>query len=340
MVDVILSGAASLTAAVTDLGTGQYAVDFNATRSGGYAISVFVWQEEVPNSPFGLRITAARADARRTHVSGSALENHAHPIGVSLNLSLELFDSWANRLLWGSASVSVDVVGAEIVRTTVVDNQDGTYDASFVLPKAGTYMMVVRESGNSILQQQLHATDPSNQEEQTSPSGQKPSDDTELKVLRTIRPGLPTGGQHSIEEQPSVHKLSVEEQIVELKAQLARMESERKLAQQRAEEAEVRAQMAMTKDTRLDSAPGSVSGGQQRPLTSVPSHERAAAAQPAGLHGSKDDQNFKRKGTSEERGAWTANADIEQKRRVKARVREQLEQVAQQQKDGTMVWQM
>ena len=341
MVDVTLSGAASLNAVVTDLHTGQYTVEFNATRSGGYAISVFVWQEEVPNSPFGLRVTAATADARQTQVSGSALEKHVHLIGASLNLTLELVDSWGNRLLWGSASVSVDVVGAEIVRAAVIDNQDGTYDASFVLRKVGLYMMVVRESGNLILQQQLRATDPTdNLVEPASRSGQKPAGAAESNVQQILRPGLPTVRQASIEEQASVHKLSVEEQIAELKAQLARMESERKLAQQRAEEAEVRVQMAMTKDSHVDSAPGSVSGGKHRPLTLFPSHERVVAAQPIGQHGSKDDQNYKRKGTSEERGAWTANADTEQKRRLKERVREQLEQVAQHQKDGTIVWQM
>ena len=129
----------------------SHAVPTSFTESGGrYRASVRWWEvgtheivatmngESIAGSPLFVDVEALDASLPMSRLSGAGLETAI--AGEPALALIESRDSRGNRLFEGGANFQVATrVGGVTTKGTVVDNGDGTYEASYVVTKAGPF---------------------------------------------------------------------------------------------------------------------------------------------------------------------------------------------------------
>ncbi len=133
---------------------GTYKVSYLLTVAGHYSILV-----AVRGKPGGVyvSVTGYPADASSPTFSGVALSQNGIPydamaISVGTTGILGTFriyarDQFANARTLGGDAFSLEVAGPTLGETTVVDNEDGSYDCSYRVLTKGRYMLSVRLNG-------------------------------------------------------------------------------------------------------------------------------------------------------------------------------------------------
>ncbi|XP_074525668.1 filamin B a [Halichoeres trimaculatus] len=128
---------------IHDNGDGTYRVSYIPDRTGRYTIVIKYGGDDIPASPYRVRVTAS-GDASKCTVTGPGV-GPTVAIGEELGLVV-------NAKGAGKGKVSCVVVqpdGSE-VEAEVLENEDGTFDIFYTAPAPGNYVIYVRFGGENI----------------------------------------------------------------------------------------------------------------------------------------------------------------------------------------------
>ncbi|XP_062400673.1 filamin-B [Sardina pilchardus] len=128
---------------VTDNGDGSHTVAYTPSVEGLYSLAVKYADEEVPRSPFKLRVQPTH-DASKVRASGPGLTT-----GVPASLPVE-FTIDAKDAGEGQLSVHITDQDGKAKKVNIQDNRDGTYKVSYVPDKVGRYTIVIKYGGDEI----------------------------------------------------------------------------------------------------------------------------------------------------------------------------------------------
>ncbi|KAF7693127.1 hypothetical protein HF521_008443 [Silurus meridionalis] len=154
-VDCSKAGIAPLSVAVTgpkgvaepvqvkDNGDGTHTVAYTPSVEGPYSVAVKYAEEEIPRSPFKLRVLPTH-DASKVRASGPGLTTSL-PASLPVEFTIDAKDA-------GEGQLSVEITDKEgkAKKINVQDNQDGTYQVSYVPDKVGRYTIVIKYGGDEI----------------------------------------------------------------------------------------------------------------------------------------------------------------------------------------------
>uniref|UniRef100_A0A8C2DCL5 Filamin B n=1 Tax=Cyprinus carpio TaxID=7962 RepID=A0A8C2DCL5_CYPCA len=128
---------------VTDNGDGTHTVSYTPSVEGSYSVAVKYADEEVPRSPFKLRVQPTH-DASKVRASGPGLTT-----GLSASFPVE-FTIDAKDAGEGQLSVQITDQDGKPKKVNIQDNRDGTYKVSYVPDKVGRYTIVIKYGGDEI----------------------------------------------------------------------------------------------------------------------------------------------------------------------------------------------
>uniref|UniRef100_A0A671RIR5 Filamin-B-like n=1 Tax=Sinocyclocheilus anshuiensis TaxID=1608454 RepID=A0A671RIR5_9TELE len=128
---------------VTDNGDGTNTVAYTPSVEGSYSVVVKYADEEVPRSPFKLRVQPTH-DASKVRASGPGLTT-----GLSASFPVE-FTIDAKDAGEGQLSVQITDQDGKPKKANIQDNRGGTYKVSYVPDKVGRYTIVIRYGGDEI----------------------------------------------------------------------------------------------------------------------------------------------------------------------------------------------
>uniref|UniRef100_A0A673NFR8 Calponin-homology (CH) domain-containing protein n=1 Tax=Sinocyclocheilus rhinocerous TaxID=307959 RepID=A0A673NFR8_9TELE len=128
---------------VTDNGDGTHTVAYTPSVEGSYSVAVKYADEEVPRSPFKLRVQPTH-DASKVRASGPGLTT-----GLSASFPVE-FTIDAKDAGEGQLSVQITDLDGKPKKANIQDNRDGTYKVSYVPDKVGRYTIVIKYGGDEI----------------------------------------------------------------------------------------------------------------------------------------------------------------------------------------------
>ncbi|XP_039529536.1 filamin-B isoform X2 [Pimephales promelas] len=128
---------------VTDNGDGTHTVAYTPSVEGSYSVAVKYADEEVPRSPFKLRVQPTH-DASKVRASGPGLTT-----GLSASFPVE-FTIDAKDAGEGQLSVQITDQDGKSKKANIQDNRDGTYKVSYVPDKVGRYTIVIKYGGDEI----------------------------------------------------------------------------------------------------------------------------------------------------------------------------------------------
>uniref|UniRef100_A0A673GLR8 Filamin-B-like n=1 Tax=Sinocyclocheilus rhinocerous TaxID=307959 RepID=A0A673GLR8_9TELE len=128
---------------VTDNGDGTHTVAYTPSVEGSYSVAVKYADEEVPRSPFKLRVQPTH-DASKVRASGPGLTT-----GLSASFPVE-FTIDAKDAGEGQLSVQITDQDGKPKKANIQDNRDGTYKVSYVPDKVGRYTIVIKYGGDEI----------------------------------------------------------------------------------------------------------------------------------------------------------------------------------------------
>jgi hypothetical protein len=123
---------------------------YSAGGKSQVQLHVEVRSEPIPGSPFQVAISPGAADARFSRVAGPGLAS-AFALYPTM-VTIEARDTFGTALHIGGSHFDVsihDEVG-RAVHAIVEDLDNGMYEASFVLPTSGEYMLDVQHAGLSV----------------------------------------------------------------------------------------------------------------------------------------------------------------------------------------------
>ncbi|XP_026077533.1 filamin-B-like isoform X2 [Carassius auratus] len=130
-------------AEVTDNGDGTHTVSYTPSVEGSYSVAVKYADEEVPHSPFKLRVQPTH-DASKVRASGPGLTTGL-PASVPVEFTIDAKDAGEGQL-----SVQITDQDGKPKKANIQDNRDGTYKVSYVPDKAGRYTIVIKYGGDEI----------------------------------------------------------------------------------------------------------------------------------------------------------------------------------------------
>ncbi|KAF4093938.1 hypothetical protein AMELA_G00007140 [Ameiurus melas] len=154
-VDCSKAGIAPLSVAVTgpkgvaepvqvkDNGDGTHTVAYTPSVEGPYSVAVKYAEEEIPRSPFKLRVLPTH-DASKVRASGPGLTTSL-PASLPVEFTIDAKDAGEGQL-----SVEITDKDGKPKKLSVQDNQDGTYQVSYVPDKVGRYTIVIKYGGDEI----------------------------------------------------------------------------------------------------------------------------------------------------------------------------------------------
>ncbi|KAF5899201.1 filamin-B isoform X2 [Clarias magur] len=154
-VDCSKAGIAPLSVAVTgpkgvaepvqvkDNGDGTHTVAYIPSVEGPYSVAVKYAEEEIPRSPFKLRVLPTH-DASKVRASGPGLTTSL-PASLPVEFTIDAKDAGEGQL-----SVEITDKDGKLKKMSVQDNQDGTYKVSYVPDKVGRYTIVIKYGGDEI----------------------------------------------------------------------------------------------------------------------------------------------------------------------------------------------
>uniref|UniRef100_A0A8C4YNN5 Filamin B n=1 Tax=Gopherus evgoodei TaxID=1825980 RepID=A0A8C4YNN5_9SAUR len=129
---------------VADNGDGTHTVTYTPMQEGPYAISVKYGDEEIPRSPFKVKVLPTY-DASKVTASGPGLSSYGVPASLPVQFAVDAKDA-------GEGLLSIQITDQEgkPKRADVHDNKDGTYAVTYVPDKTGRYMIGVKYGGDDI----------------------------------------------------------------------------------------------------------------------------------------------------------------------------------------------
>ncbi|XP_006010193.1 filamin-A isoform X2 [Latimeria chalumnae] len=129
---------------VTDNGDGTKRVSYVPTREGPYTVSVLYGDEEIPRSPFKVKVLPTH-DASKVKASGPGLNTTGVPASLPVEFTIDAKDA-------GEGLLAVQITDPEgkPKKANIRDNQDGTYTVSYVPDMTGRYTILIKYGGDEI----------------------------------------------------------------------------------------------------------------------------------------------------------------------------------------------
>jgi len=168
--DVTLSGPQNAKGTVKDNGDGTYSANYRVDKPGDYKVAVVItgqkgieelpkdhpgWNQHIKDSPFSVNV--AGPSATHSVASGPGVEGAR--VGKDAPFKIKSHDDHGNPVKTGGAPFKAVVSGPEnIGNVALVDNDDGTYDGSYVATKPGKYKVDITLDGKPIKNSPYHLT--------------------------------------------------------------------------------------------------------------------------------------------------------------------------------------
>ncbi|RXM35146.1 Filamin-A [Acipenser ruthenus] len=129
---------------LVDNGDGTHTVSYVPTSKGPYSVNVLYGEEEVPCSPFKVKVLPTH-DASKVKASGPGLDT----TGVQASLPVE-FTIDAKDAGEGLLAVQITDPEGKPKKANIRDNEDGTYLVSYVPDMTGRYTTLIKYGGDEI----------------------------------------------------------------------------------------------------------------------------------------------------------------------------------------------
>ncbi|XP_074872776.1 filamin-A isoform X4 [Carettochelys insculpta] len=129
---------------VVSTNEGTQTVSYVPSREGPYSISVHYGDQEVPRSPFKVKVLPTH-DASKVKASGPGLNTTGVPASLPVEFTIDATDA-------GEGLLAVQITDPEgkPKKATIRDNQDGTYTVSYVPDTTGRYTILIKYGGDEI----------------------------------------------------------------------------------------------------------------------------------------------------------------------------------------------
>ncbi|XP_022262239.1 filamin-B isoform X2 [Canis lupus baileyi] len=129
---------------IVDNGDGTHTVTYTPSQEGPYMVSVKYADEEIPRSPFKVKVLPTY-DASKVTASGPGLSSYGVPASLPVEFAIDARDA-------GEGLLAVQITDQEgkPKRAIVHDNKDGTYAVTYIPDKTGRYMIGVTYGGDDI----------------------------------------------------------------------------------------------------------------------------------------------------------------------------------------------
>ncbi|CAH2313059.1 filamin-B isoform X3 [Pelobates cultripes] len=129
---------------IADNGDGTHTVSYTPTVEGPYTVSVQYADEEIPRSPFKVKVLPTY-DASKVKATGPGLSSQGILASLPVDFAVDTKDA-------GQGALSVQITDQEgkPKKAQILDNKDGTYAVSYVPDKTGRYQVAVKYGGDDI----------------------------------------------------------------------------------------------------------------------------------------------------------------------------------------------
>uniref|UniRef100_A0A8C0JGP3 Filamin A n=1 Tax=Chelonoidis abingdonii TaxID=106734 RepID=A0A8C0JGP3_CHEAB len=129
---------------VVENSDGTQTVSYVPSREGPYSIAVHYGDQEVPRSPFKVKVLPTH-DASKVKASGPGLNTTGVPASLPVEFTIDAKDA-------GEGLLAVQITDPEgkPKKATIRDNQDGTYTVSYVPDTTGRYTILIKYGGDEI----------------------------------------------------------------------------------------------------------------------------------------------------------------------------------------------
>uniref|UniRef100_A0A671S761 Filamin-C-like n=1 Tax=Sinocyclocheilus anshuiensis TaxID=1608454 RepID=A0A671S761_9TELE len=129
---------------ITDNGDGTHTVIYTPTKDGPYTVCVKYADQEVPRSPFKIKVLPAH-DASKVRASGPGLNASGVPASLPVEFTIDARDA-------GEGLLTVQILDPEgkPKKANIRDNRDGTYTVSYVPDMTGRYTITIKYGGDEI----------------------------------------------------------------------------------------------------------------------------------------------------------------------------------------------
>nr|XP_032651018.1 filamin-A-like isoform X1 [Chelonoidis abingdonii] len=121
---------------VVENSDGTQTVSYVPSREGPYSIAVHYGDQEVPRSPFKVKVLPTH-DASKVKASGPGLNTTGVPASLPVEFTIDAKDA-------GEGGLSLAVEGPSKAEISCTDNQDGTCSVSYLPVLPGDYSIVVK----------------------------------------------------------------------------------------------------------------------------------------------------------------------------------------------------
>ncbi|XP_038668148.1 filamin-C [Scyliorhinus canicula] len=131
-------------AKVIDNGDGTHTVHYTPTTDGPFTISVKYAEQEVPRSPFKIKVLPTH-DASKVRASGPGLNASGVPASLPVEFTIDARDA-------GEGLLTVQIIDPEgkPKKANIRDNGDGTYTVSYLPDMTGHYTITIKYGGDEI----------------------------------------------------------------------------------------------------------------------------------------------------------------------------------------------
>ncbi|KYO34434.1 hypothetical protein Y1Q_0021009 [Alligator mississippiensis] len=129
---------------VAEEADGTQRVSYIPSREGPYSISVRYGDQDVPRSPFKVKVLPTH-DASKVRASGPGLNTTGVPASLPVAFTIDAKDA-------GEGLLAVQITDPEgkPKKASIRDNGDGTYTVSYVPDTAGRYTILITYGGDQI----------------------------------------------------------------------------------------------------------------------------------------------------------------------------------------------
>ncbi|KAM3872462.1 filamin-A isoform 1-T1 [Diretmus argenteus] len=129
---------------VADNGDQTHTVNYVPTREGPYSINVLYADEEIPRSPYKVKVLPTH-DASKVRASGPGLNTTGVPASLPVEFTIDAKDA-------GEGLLAVQITDPEgkPKKANIRDNHDGTYLVSYVPDMTGRYTILIKYGGDEI----------------------------------------------------------------------------------------------------------------------------------------------------------------------------------------------
>uniref|UniRef100_A0A8C9QV41 Filamin A n=1 Tax=Scleropages formosus TaxID=113540 RepID=A0A8C9QV41_SCLFO len=129
---------------VVDNGDQTHTISYVPTKEGPYSISILYADEEIPRSPFKVKVLPTH-DASKVRASGPGLNTTGVPASLPVEFTIDAKDA-------GEGLLAVQITDPEgkPKKANIHDNQDGTYLVSYVPDMTGRYTIFIKYGGDEI----------------------------------------------------------------------------------------------------------------------------------------------------------------------------------------------